>query len=364
MTKNKYADQRGADECIIDGYSRGLGYREISRNLEKLGYLHSPCSVRNRVYILRQNGVQMLKPADMEMRTISGIDQLRENAKGLIKDHKLFGVVEDANKKILCLSDLHMPFENDVVIRDAMERHGDADTLVLNGDIMDLSIFSKFSQDSYSLWRSTYEHALEWMIYFAQKFSRIVLIAGNHDLRAKKYFERRVNPDVLPLVSSDILSLLANGYGFAPDGQMEKMYDFGNLFYEPGVINWYAKIGNAIFVHPSFYSSIPMRTAINADTYFSGFEQYDCLIVSHTHNSGRFVRNKKLLIEQGACCYPMEYAFSGRSHSRLWSFGYAVLHMDMDGNVDFNSTTSEYLGTGWPEKQIKIPVSEDDDYEL
>ena len=62
------------------------------------------------------------------------------------------------------------------------------------------------------------------------------------------------------------------------------------------------------------------------------------------------IHRNKLIIEQGCCCVPMDYEVSGKSKLTQQSFGYAVIYMDKNGNVDFNTSDTTYYGTGSPIK--------------
>jgi hypothetical protein len=46
----------------------------------------------------------------------------------------------------------------------------------------------------------------------------------------------------------------------------------------------------------------------------------------------------------------MEYEAQGHMNMDSQIFGYAVVYMDSEGNVDFEKTKSIYIGTGSPVK--------------
>ena len=60
----------------------------------------------------------------------------------MASERETAGLVENANKKILSLSDIHFPFALEDELKIALETHSDADIVVLNGDIFNRISFS------------------------------------------------------------------------------------------------------------------------------------------------------------------------------------------------------------------------------
>lgn len=252
--------------------------------------------------------------------------------------------------KILSLSDLHAPFDNPDVIIDAIENHGDADVLVLNGDILEQYAVSRWGKSKTILLEWEYKVAIEWMKLFSEIFEEVHLVRGNHDDRLSKYLSNAVDPMVGFMMNNDVLTKLADGQDFNSKGKLEKIHDFDNVYYSGGLLGWYTKIGKCIFAHPSGSSGIPMRTVISAATSLMTSEDFQALIIGHTHKMGKIIWRDKLLIEQGCCCVPLDYQSDGTMKYLPQAFGYAVVYMDELGNVDFDKTNTVYCGTGYPTK--------------
>lgn len=258
--------------------------------------------------------------------------------------------VGEESIKILSLSDLHVPFENYDVIVDALKKHGDADILVVNGDFLEQYAVSKWGKSKTVLLEWEYKVALEWLKLFSSMFEEVHLVRGNHDDRLRKYIDDSVDPMIGFMINNDVLTKLAEGYDFNAEGKLEQKHDFDNVYYQGGLLGWYTKIGECIFAHPSSFSGVPMRTVINAATSFMSNEDFQAIVIGHTHKIGKLIWRDKLLIEQGCCCVPMDYQADGKLKYLPQAFGYAIVYMDEKGNVDFDKSNTVYCGTGYPTK--------------
>lgn len=95
-------------------------------------------------------------------------------------------------RKVLVLSDLHIPYHNNeaitVAIKDGVKEK--ADCVVINGDLLDFHWLSRFQKDPHK--RNTkqeFEAARQFLTYLRKMFPRahIVWNEGNHDARYKAY---------------------------------------------------------------------------------------------------------------------------------------------------------------------------------
>lgn len=80
--------------------------------------------------------------ADLLNLNVTG-DHLRKTAYGLLEYDNYIQQNLGLKKRILSLSDLHIPFETQYTI---LEHYKNIDVLVLNGDICDMQAISKFSK--------------------------------------------------------------------------------------------------------------------------------------------------------------------------------------------------------------------------
>jgi len=256
-----------------------------------------------------------------------------------------------ATKKVLTISDMHCPFENPDVIKHALKNHSDADVLVLNGDIIEHYVVSAWPKEKSILLKWEYKIALEWLKLFASIFPKVVLTEGNHEHRLCRYFSANVDPAVSFLVSPDMLTHLSQGHDFDKmTGSLVPTHDFSNVFYDPGPLSFYTVVGKTIFAHPWSFSSKRATTALRAMDYFSDREDFECVVIAHTHKMSSLIHRHKLVIEQGCTCVPMDYESGGRMTMLPQSFGYAVIYMDEEGHVDFDKSGPVYYGTGSPVK--------------
>ncbi len=280
-------------------------------------------------------------------KALAEMDKIRSHAIQQTRYTETVGNPKGANYKVLSISDTHIPFYHNGVIKDAIKKHGDADVLVLNGDILELHSVSRWPKSKAVALKHEYQMAMAWLRKMSDLFPKVVLTKGNHEERLQSYFQANVDPGVSFMTDPDILHRLANGYDFDEFGELRKMHDLDNVHYTKGGLSWFARIGKCIFAHPSGGSAIPMRTSVNTANYFLGREyDFDALVVGHTHKMGTVIWNNKLLIEQGCACVPLEYEATSKMKYRPQAFGYAVVYMDREGNVDFDKSGPVYYGTG------------------
>lgn len=285
-----------------------------------------------------------------EVEELGGVEQflaLVEHAKS--NAHIVRTPIKSNHKKILALSDLHCPFQNDEMIKEAIEEHSDADVIVLNGDIIDAYGASSYSQDKLVTILKEYNTALELVRKLSKKFPQVVLVRGNHDQRVDRYFSKKFDPHMFALAQRDILSRLARGEIYNEAGEIIGRYKFNNVIYNPqGGLPWIAVIGKTVFMHPHSYSGKQMQTVVNARTHLENYidtSKYDSIVIGHTHKVGKIVEHGKLLIEQGCVTQVMDYQKEGILSRRPTVLGYAVIYQDEEGNTDFNRSTFVYKGT-------------------
>jgi predicted phosphodiesterase len=233
-------------------------------------------------------------------------------------------------KKILSLSDLHAPFINFNSVEKALKAHGDADILVLNGDVFDGNALSDFDK------LNDFDIEVEFQQVFAlldvatKMFDQIYWVGGNHDLSRffrmvarkfgngmKKYVLNRLNP----------ITYIAEKYD--------------NITVIP---HQWMQIGKAVFIHPDGYSSALMSSALGQEKVLRANAKevlpspdFEVLIMGHTHDAGEYMMNGCKVMEQGCLTYVPDYRHD-RPSSRQWVQAYAVVNLFGDGSVDMNNT--------------------------
>jgi len=283
-----------------------------------------------------------------------------EHIKSLTKEFKELAVKDDtgvnvkSKKKILTLSDIHFPFCLEDEIKKALEDHSDADVVVFNGDILDGFIYSTFSKAKRIAALKEYIAAFELIEFCAEKFPQVVIVSGNHDSRpagalARAGFEKEETQVLRP----DLLARIANGEKLDEYGDLIAKLNFSNVLYER-YDSWYVRIGKTIFAHPTGYNGGPGGTAQKLYDYFikrMGSDEFDSIVVGHTHKIYKGVFCNKLLIEQGAMCDRQPYQHKPDLRFLHAMNGYAVIYQDEHGNTNFNESHVVYLGSMIPPKK-------------
>lgn len=223
---------------------------------------------------------------------------------------------DNNNVNILHISDLHYPYALPInMFKDYVNK---VDILVLNGDIQDCQSISKFIK-RYRVpfieeLVGTRDYLIKLITYINPK--KVVVNYGNHCLRLLKALNNDMSSEFMALMPKSSLSLIFD-LGFWKHDHEQKI----KIFFEPLINvfknkieinytdNWYCRIGNTIFAHPSAFRQGILKTTEQAYLHFlqKGEELFDCLVLAHTHSIGFSKYNKTYLYESGCCCKNMEY---------------------------------------------------------
>lgn len=347
--------------------------RLLSLLLEKNSTISEICECFLLEYENQSSGFQQLKTYDLIKSKIDSIkfklghtnkdqnDKLWKNIQQAVTEFKLSSVqkkVASADKKIrkiLTFSDLHIPFVMEDEIRQVCEQNKDADIIVLNGDILDGYIFSTYSKTKKIAAIKEYIAAFNLVRYLSNEFPQVVIVSGNHDSRASRAlgyngFEKEASQIFRP----DLLARIANGEELDEAGMLVHKHSFSNVIYQPQD-SWYIRIGKTIFCHPDgFGNAFPGNTVYKLLDHFSqriSTEEFDSIVVGHTHKQYKGIVSNKLLIEQGCMAHALPYQFKADLRFKNAVNGYAIIIQDEHGNTDFNKSTFIYLGTHLPIKK-------------
>ena len=284
-----------------------------------------------------------------------------EKIKGMQKEYEMIaekksvGIVKNISRKILTLSDIHFPFGLIDELRKAIELHSDADIVVLNGDILDGYAFSTYGRGRRIAALKEYRMAFDFVKELTERFEKIVIVSGNHDRRPAKTLARNdFEKEATQILRPDLLARIANGEMLNEFGECTKKYDFDNVLYQQ-YDSWYVRIGKTIFCHPDAYQGgNPGATVMMLNKYFMnriGGEQYDSIVVGHTHRIYKGIFMNRMLIEQGAMASRMPYQHKADLRFPHAMNGYAVIYQDDEGNTDFTESKVFYLGSQLPPKK-------------
>ena len=134
------------------------------------------------------------------------------------------------------------------------------------------------------------------------------------------------------------LDLIVN-YGFRHHDKLsrcETWYEpLVNVFPDKQIVfedNWFVQIGDAIFCHPSAFSSGILKTAERAMLWFRN-EGYNfrTLVMAHTHRSGMYTIGNTTIFEQGAFCDVERNNYVNGKLLNSQKEGFLVLEQDESG---------------------------------
>ena len=253
--------------------------------------------------------------------------------------------VNEDETRILCISDMHIPFNRD--IKEFFKYKGKVDTLVLNGDIIDNYSMSSFTKMYRLSLVEELIRARELLIELIEEIEpkKVTVVTGNHEIRLGKKIADKIGSDLLDLMPRDALAFLFDT-GFNYYDRIKK----SKTVYTPideevdcevnYVGNFWTKEGKTIFVHPQAFRGTTLGTVGKAYDYFTAIgEDFQSIIMAHTHKLGMYVMNDKYLYEQGTCANlnHMDYQDLKLPKSSQVN-GYMYIIQDKDGNLIYDKT--------------------------
>ena len=253
--------------------------------------------------------------------------------------------VNEDETRILCISDMHIPFNRD--IKEFFKYKGKVDTLVLNGDIIDNYSMSSFTKMYRLSLVEELIRARELLIELIEEIEpkKVTVVTGNHEIRLGKKIADKIGSDLLDLMPRDALAFLFDT-GFNYYDRIKKY----KTVYTPideevdcevnYVGNFWTKEGKTIFVHPQAFRGTTLGTVGKAYDYFTAIgEDFQSIIMAHTHKLGMYVMNDKYLYEQGTCANlnHMDYQDLKLPKSSQVN-GYMYIIQDKDGNLIYDKT--------------------------
>ena len=258
--------------------------------------------------------------------------------------------------KILSVSDIHFPLAREDLLQEILNTHADADIVVVNGDLMEGHIFSTFEKNKSIAALDEYRVAFMFVKMLSERFSKVILVDGNHDIRASRALKQQgFKKEASQILRPNLMARIANGELLDASGLLIDKLDFNNVIYEPRE-SWFVKVGKTIFMHPHGRgSSYPGYTVTrHGDKLIKRYEEneVDSVVCGHTHKIYKGVINGKLYIEQGYLAGILSYLHSPKSNYLCnYQNGYAVIYQDAEGNTDFNLSGPVYMGESLPPKK-------------
>lgn len=301
------------------------------------------------------------KETDMdwvEIRDMLGLDitpdQLRKQAVGIeLYDNYINNNCDSMiENRILCISDLHIPFNLSIDIYKPYI--GKVDTLVLNGDIEDCQSCSRFNKK----YRIDVDEEMvmtrSFMIDLIHMLSpkKVFVVKGNHEYRMSKYLSDRLNEDLMSIMPDSPMDLIVND-GFKVKDRINKTETWyspiADLFRDEGIEvsytgEWWCKVGKSILAHPLSYSSGMLKTTEKAVEYFLRKDRdFNALVLGHTHKLGSYVQGNIKMYEQGCCCDLSKLDYNDGYLTLPGQNGFLYICHDKDGNIIDKYTKLELL---------------------
>jgi predicted phosphodiesterase len=345
------------EENLLINKLGDLGYEEISELINEKYESSIPgfCTTRTRHAVRCKISRDKITPSSRSYD--DNWDYIIKNTKRYREQSvkKTLGLTTSKEQKIVSFSDLHIPFFLWEDMQAALEAHTDANTIVLNGDILDAYIFSTFSKSKSIAAIKEYRMAFDLVHYLSDHFENVVLVCGNHDYRTTRAVKQAgFNKEASAVFGSDLLFRISNGEKLDEHAQLEKKLTFDNVHYQRHD-PWYVRVGKTIFCHPSgFASRYPGATIVKLLDHFTErmhYDDFDSVVVGHTHKIYKGIVSGKLLIEQGAMAHKLPYQFQPDLRFKNAMNGYAIIYQDADGNTNFNDSQPIYIGTHLPTKK-------------
>ena len=255
------------------------------------------------------------------------------------------GRVNEDETRILCISDMHIPFNRD--IKEFFKYKGKVDTLVLNGDIIDNYSMSNFTKMYRLSLVEELIQARELLIELIEEIKpkKVTVVTGNHEIRLGKKIADKIGSDLLDLMPRDALAFLFDT-GFNYYDRIKKC----KTVYTPideevdcevnYVGNFWTKEGKTIFVHPQAFRGTTLGTVGKAYDYFTAIgEDFQSIIMAHTHKLGMYVMNDKYLYEQGTCADLNHMDYQDLKLPKYSQVnGYMYIVQDKEGNLIYDKT--------------------------
>ena len=250
-------------------------------------------------------------------------------------------------EKILVIPDLHVPFHDETLLAETLERERDADRVVCIGDVGDAYALSRFLK--YETLGFTEEWAQVTLVLqtLSERFPRVEIIIGNHDARLEKQLLLHLSTDMVDAVrvmtGGTLCPLTALAKQF-PNVSVAK-----HVTPDGRVVEWFTSVGDAWLGHPERFSRVPGSAARAVEEWLAdheralGLERYPLIIMGHTHQMLWMPwRSGQLVVECGCLCKTQGYMLSPRIGGRPQRRGYVTFEQE-NGHTDLQSVRVVWL---------------------
>jgi hypothetical protein len=233
--------------------------------------------------------------------------------------------------KILHLGDLHIPFEVEDQVQEAINMSATADICVAS-EISDFYSISRFNKNFSIPLEVEIDKIIRLYEFLSSKFPYVFVIQANHDNRVGKQFTDLPPALALLIKTSNMLRYLAR--------------PFANIAV---VDQWYIQINDTIFAHAEAFSSVDMKVGVKVRDWMRDWTEaldlqpFRCIVQGHVHQLGVTYRNGTKIIESGCLCYQPDYSVE-RLYARPQVNGFVEVVQD-HGRTNFELTREHRFET-------------------
>lgn len=270
------------------------------------------------------------------------VDFLRHRAYGWMDYDNYIHSCDSVYRRILSISDLHIPFN--LSLETFRAYAGRVDILILNGDIEDAQNVSKFSKKYRVHFTEEMIMTRQFMIDLIKMINpkEVIIVKGNHEARMGRYLSDKLNDDLMNLMPDSPMDLIVND-GFKNKDRLNRTETWYSplveVFQDTGINvtysgDWWCKVGKTIFAHPLSYSSGMLKTTEKAAEYFLRIDRdFDSIVLAHTHKLGSYIQGNINMYEQGCCCKTELLDYSDGYLTIPAQKGFIYLCQNCDGDI-------------------------------
>lgn len=230
----------------------------------------------------------------------------------------------------LWISDFHTPYDRRKLLKEILllPEVQKIDTVILGGDIGQFEVASKWAVEVDDVIDTTLNKMSELFEVFSNRFKKVYVIPGNHDLWVQRELNRSIK-NGLKRVIKDISPIQT---------VIDELYEKGITNIEFSLQNE-LKLGNGFFAHPNEYCGTPGQTVIRvADSYLTKHRDLNFVVIGHTHQVFSSLYRNIAVYETGCMCHELEYKKKNKIDKTLWTPAYGIFTIRPDGNLDISKS--------------------------
>lgn len=330
----------GITKRLIELVSRDVEPDKIAQSLtEEYGILVTRDAVYAKTRLLRNEGVFTDLVDTPKSVLMPYYERYREIYEGADDPDKIIDVPKNnviqfsirPRLKILHLGDMHIPFEVEEQVQEAINLSATADICVAS-EISDFYSISRFNKNFSIPLEVEIDKIIRLYEFLSSKFPYVFVIQANHDNRVGRQFTDLPPALALLVKTSNMLKYLAR--------------PFANIAV---VDQWYIQINDTIFAHAEAFSSVDMKVGVKVRDWMRDWTEaldlqpFRCIVQGHVHQLGVTYRNGTKIIESGCLCYQPDYSVE-RLYARPQVNGFVEVVQD-HGRTNFELTREHRFET-------------------